>query len=110
VGFLGGFFWVFFWWVFYCQPCLDGGHVVPEVGDGEQLLLLADPGLLLLDLGEELLVDDALLQLLAAPGRHVLQLLPDVGELAQALFNLGAAQLRHVDQLLASLLHGRGAT
>ena len=44
---------------------LDSGHCVSQVPCGEQVLLLCDPGLLLLHVGTELLEGITLLQLVA---------------------------------------------
>merc|ERR1719150_2561689 len=78
--------------VMLLEKSLDSGHVVAEVGDCEELLLLTDPGLLLLYLGQELLVDDGLLKLPPSLLRHLLQLLPDVSQLLQPLLYLGPTQ------------------
>ena len=47
------------------QQSLDGGHVVAEVFHRQKLLLLADPGFLLFDFGQELLIGQRLVQFLA---------------------------------------------
>ena len=39
--------------IMFLDEPLDGSHVIFQVGDGQQLLLLRDPGLLLLNLGKE---------------------------------------------------------
>ena len=53
------------------QP-LHGSHGVPVVAARQQVLLLADPRLLLLHRGRELLVGVGLLQLAPAVRSHVL--------------------------------------
>merc|ERR1719288_154132 len=85
------------------EKTLNSGHVVSQVRNIEELLL-ADPRLLLLDLGEELLVDDGLLQLPAPGPGHPLQLLPDVGQLLEPLLNLRSSQRTAGNQLTSGLL------
>merc|ERR1719433_1996595 len=86
------------------EKTLNSGHVVSKIWNIEQLLLLADPSLLLLNLGEELLVDDGLLQLPAPGAGHPLQLLPHISQLLQPLLNLGPAQRAAGNQLASGLL------
>jgi hypothetical protein len=87
------------------QQALDGGHGVTVVLDTKKLLLLTDPGLLLLNACQELLVGEALVQLLATVGGHLLQLRPRLVQKLEALLDLGHTQVGHVHQLLAGLLH-----
>lgn len=87
------------------QQALDGSHGVAVVLDTKKLLLLADPGFFLLNACQELLVGEALVQLLTAVGGHLLQLRPRLVQQLQTLLNLGHAQVGHVHQLLAGFLN-----
>lgn len=91
--------------VMLLQQALDCGHGVAVVLNAKQLLLFADPSLLLLNTSQELLVSKALVQLLTAVGSHLLQLRPCLVQQLEALLNLGHAQVGNVHQLLAGLLH-----
>ena len=66
--------------VMLLQQALDGGQGVTDVLSRQQMLLLSDPGFLLLHVSHELLVGEGLVQLLAAVSGHLLQLVPVGGK------------------------------
>lgn len=89
------------------QQALHRCHSVAVILDREQLLLLGDPSFLLLDLGQELLVREGLVELLASRRRQLLELGPSLVQEFQALLDLGHAQIRHVHhEVLARFLDG----
>ncbi|CAN7990596.1 unnamed protein product [Ixodes pacificus] len=85
---------------------LHGSHGVSIVLDGQELLLLGNPGLFFLHLGQKLLVHQRLVQLVATITGHLQtpRLLRELEGL-EALLDLGHAQVGLGHELVASLLH-----
>ena len=86
-------------------PYLDSSERVAHILATQQVLLLGDPGLLLLHVGNELLEGERLLELLAAVGRQVGQLPPVLVQARHARADLVLHQIRLFRQARARFLH-----
>lgn len=87
------------------QLTLNSSHGVTIIFNAEQLLLLANPSLLLLDLGQEVLVRQRFFQLLTSGRGEAFKLGPRLVEGLQALLDLWHAKIGHVHEFLSRLLH-----